>query len=77
MLTQRSSNVLHDLITEYIATAVPVCVFAILIAMGANKVAKAYDLITIFEKWARKITGILFILTGIYYSLVYILGVSM
>jgi cytochrome c-type biogenesis protein len=51
------------------ATGLPVLLFALLIALGANRVAHTYNLIVSFEGWARRITGILFILTGIYFSL--------
>ena len=30
---------------------------------------------TTFEKWARPVTGIVFVLAGIYLSLVYVFGV--
>ncbi|MDD3288339.1 MAG: aromatic aminobenezylarsenical efflux permease ArsG family transporter [Alphaproteobacteria bacterium] len=60
-----------------IATGLPVLLFAVLIAMGASKVAKAYDRIVAFEHWARKITGAIFILVGLYYSLTLVFGVSL
>jgi cytochrome c-type biogenesis protein len=60
-----------------IATGLPVLVFAVLIAMGANKVARVYNRIVAFERWARWITGVLFILVGIYYCLVNIFGISL
>jgi sulfite exporter TauE/SafE len=59
-----------------IATGLPVIVFAVLIGLGANKVARAYDKIVVFEKWARKSTALIFIGVGVYYSLVNIFGVS-
>ena len=60
-----------------IATGLPVLVFAVLIAIGANKVAQVYNRIVSFERWARRITGALFILIGIYYCLINIFGVSL
>lgn len=59
-----------------VATGLPVLLFAVLIALGANKVGIAYNRIVTFEKWARRITGALFILIGIYYSLTNIFGFS-
>ncbi|MDD3183666.1 MAG: aromatic aminobenezylarsenical efflux permease ArsG family transporter [Alphaproteobacteria bacterium] len=59
-----------------IATGLPVLLFAVLIAMGAKKVGKAYDSIVHFEYWARKITGGIFIAVGIYYCLTLVFGVS-
>ncbi|MFH0939041.1 MAG: aromatic aminobenezylarsenical efflux permease ArsG family transporter [Planctomycetota bacterium] len=55
-----------------IATGLPVLVFAILIALGAKRVGEAYNKLISFEKWARRITGGIFILVGIYYCLAYI-----
>ncbi len=59
-----------------VATGLPVLVFAILIGVGASKIAQAYNGVVAFERWARDITGIIFILVGIYYSLTNIFGVS-
>ena len=55
-----------------IATGLPVLLFAVLLALGANRVAQAYNKIVTFEKWARRITGALFIGIGIYYCLTHI-----
>jgi cytochrome c biogenesis protein CcdA len=60
-----------------IATGLPVLLFAILLAMGVNSVARAYDRIVLFEKWARTITGVFFILVGIYYCLTVIFRLSL
>jgi cytochrome c-type biogenesis protein len=59
-----------------IATGLPVLLFAVLIAMGVNRVGNAYDRIVAFEHWARKITGGIFIAVGIYYCLTLVYGVS-
>jgi len=55
-----------------IGTALPVFVFAILIAMGTRFVGTVFNRLTQFEIWARRLTGVIFILVGIYYSLIYI-----
>lgn len=55
-----------------IGTALPVFVFAVLIALGARSLGNVFNRITQIEKWARRITGIIFILVGIYFSLMYI-----
>ena len=60
-----------------IGTALPVCVFALMIAIGARSVGKMFNRISQFELWARRITGIAFIFVGIYYSLVYIFGLQL
>ncbi len=58
-----------------IGTAVPVFIFAILLAFSVNSIGKAFNRITHFEFWARRITGVIFILAGIYMSLIYIFGI--
>jgi len=58
-----------------IGTAVPVIVFAVLIAQGAQSVGKAYDVLSKIEKWARMITGGIFLAVGIYFCLVFIFEV--
>ena len=57
-------------------TALPVVAFAILIALGARFVGSVFNKISVFEKWARQITAIVFILIGIYYSLIYLVGLN-
>lgn len=56
-----------------LATGLPVLFFALLLAFGANKVAQAFNRITAFEIWARRITGLLFVLIGGYYCAVHLL----
>lgn len=58
-----------------IGTALPVMLFAVLLATGAQYVGRAYDLLARVEKWTRAITGWVFVLVGIYFSLKYVFGV--
>ena len=58
-----------------IATGLPVLVFAVIIALGATSVGRAYNKLVLFEKWARRITGAVFIVVGIYYTLSNTFGV--
>ena len=60
-----------------IATGSPVLAFAVLIALGAHKVGRAYNRLVAFERWARWITGSLFIVVGIYYCLTHIFGIPL
>ena len=53
-------------------TALPVLAFAILIVISTQAVGRFYSRITQFEIWARRITGTLFILIGIYFCLAFI-----
>jgi cytochrome c biogenesis protein CcdA len=59
-----------------IATGLPVLLFAVLIALGANRVGQAFNRIQVFERWARRLTAVLFIVVGAYYCLATFWGVS-
>jgi cytochrome c-type biogenesis protein len=58
-----------------IGTALPVVVFAIIIAWSANSLGRAYASITRVERWARIVTGVVFVGVGIYFTLDNIFGV--
>ncbi len=58
-----------------VGTALPVMVFAVLLATSAQSVGKAYNVLAKIEWWARMITGWIFILVGIYFSLKYVFQV--
>jgi len=58
-----------------IGTGVPVFVFAALIALSAQQVGKAFDKLTQIEKWARRITGVIFLVVGLYFILIYVVRV--
>ncbi len=58
-----------------IGTALPVLLVAILLAYSAQAVGRAYNVLSKVEWWARMITGWVFILVGIYFSLRYVFGV--
>lgn len=58
-----------------VSTALPVVLFAVLIVVGANAMAKAFNRIIVFEKWARRITGAVFLLVGVYFCLIFIFRV--
>lgn len=60
-----------------IATGLPVFLFALLIALSANRIGTTYNRIAQFEKWARWVTGLLFILVGIYYTMVNVFGIML
>ena len=55
-----------------IGTAIPVIIFAILIALGAGKVQSVFNKITKIEIYFRKGTGLVFIIIGVYFILTYI-----
>lgn len=60
-----------------IGTALPVIVFAFVIALSTRFVGVMFNKLKTFEKWARRITGVVFIVVGIYYSLIYIFRISL
>lgn len=60
-----------------VGTALPVIVFAFLIAFAAGKVGSAFNRLAQVEWWIRSATGVVFILVGIYYCLTHIYGVTL
>ncbi len=58
-----------------VSTALPVVAFAILIVVSANAMAKAFNLISAFERWARRVTGVVFLVVGVYFCLAFIFKV--
>ncbi len=58
-----------------VGTAVPVMVFAVLLATSAQSVGKAYNVLAKVEWFARTATGCIFILVGIYFSLAHVFEV--
>lgn len=55
-----------------IGTALPVLVFAFVIALSASSIGKVYNSVSVFGRWAKVITGIIFIGVGIWFCLFYI-----
>jgi cytochrome c-type biogenesis protein len=52
-----------------IGTALPVFVFAVIIAVSARSIGRVFTAVTRVERWARLVTGIVIIGAGIYLSL--------
>jgi cytochrome c-type biogenesis protein len=59
-----------------IATALPVILVAFLLAYSAKSIGKAYNAISKVEWWARKITGWVFVLGGVYFTLKYVFEIG-
>jgi len=55
-----------------IGTALPVVGFAVLIVFSAQAVGKAFDRIRAVELWARRLTGAVFIVVGLYFCLAFV-----
>ena len=56
-------------------TALPVILFAVVLAFSAKSVASLFARLTQIEKWARRVTGLIFLGLGLYFTLVYIFEV--
>jgi len=54
-----------------IGTGVPVLLVAFLLAYSAKSVGKTYNVLSKVEWWARQITGWVFVLAGIWFSMKY------
>jgi cytochrome c-type biogenesis protein len=59
-----------------IATALPVVVVAIIIAFSAGSLGRTYGAIQRFAWWAQRLTGAIFILVGIWLTLIYVFRVG-
>ncbi|HDQ03874.1 MAG TPA: sulfite exporter TauE/SafE family protein [Deltaproteobacteria bacterium] len=55
-----------------VGTGLPVLVFAVAIALGVTSMSHWFRKITKIEYYTRRITGVIFILVGLYYSGIYI-----
>ncbi|MHC4186294.1 MAG: urease accessory protein UreH domain-containing protein, partial [Planctomycetota bacterium] len=58
-----------------LGTGLPVLLFAVLIAFGAQSVGNAFNKLTQLELWIRRVTGGIFILVGVYYCLMHIFNI--
>ncbi len=75
LATQHGSRILIP--TLYgIGTAAPVIVFAFIVAFSAHAIGTMFHKMTVFEKWARKISGVVFIGAGVYILLARALGIG-
>lgn len=58
-----------------VGTGLPALVFAVAIAFGATSLSRWFNKLTKLEYYMRKVTGIIFILAGAYYTGTYVLKV--
>lgn len=49
-----------------VGTAAPVVAFALVIVFAAHSIGSVFKKVTVFEKWARRVSGIVFLLAGLY-----------
>jgi cytochrome c biogenesis protein CcdA len=74
LAVKQGSGVLLPLVYG-VGTAIPVIAFAVGVATGARSLGSAYNRTAVFARWAKAITGLVFIGIGIYLSLVYVYAV--
>jgi len=55
-----------------LGTAFPAMLFAMLIAQGSKALAAAFGKVVGFARWAAKATGAIFVVAGVYLSLIYV-----
>ncbi|MFC1668924.1 aromatic aminobenezylarsenical efflux permease ArsG family transporter [Spirochaetota bacterium] len=59
-----------------LGTALPVIGFAILLSTGTQYIGTVFKKLTSIEIWVRRITGAIFILIGIYFTLIFIFKIQ-
>ncbi len=70
-MTISSANGLYLPIIFAFGTGLPVILFTYLLAFTAGKVGVFYNRITKIEKMMRKIAGVVFVITGLYYVAIF------
>jgi len=70
-MTISSADGLYLPIVFAFGTGLPVILFTYLLAFTAGKVGSFYKRITKIEKVMRKVAGVVFIITGVYYILIF------
>jgi len=56
-----------------VGTAAPVIAFAAIIAYSTRLAGLFFNRLSVFERWLRRLTGLVFVLIGLYFCLKYIL----
>jgi cytochrome c biogenesis protein CcdA len=57
-----------------VGTGLPVLILSGIIAFAANRVGRAFNVLTKVEPWMRRLTAVAFVLVGGYYCSVYLFG---
>ena len=72
-MTVNSASGLFLPVVFAIATAIPVIIFAWLLAYTASGVGRLYKGLKVFEIWFRRLIAVVFIVVGIYYVIITLL----
>ncbi len=59
------------------ATGLPVLLFTFLLAFCTSRINMAYKQISEFEKWAQRVTGVIFLLLGIHFTITISIGIQL
>lgn len=59
-----------------VGTALPVVVFSLILAFAANRISRAFNVLTILEKWMRRLTAMVFIGVGGYDCLAFLFAMQ-
>lgn len=70
-ITISNADGLYLPIVFALGTGLPVILFTYLLAFATGSVGVFYNKISKIEKWMRSIAGIVFVLTGVYYLLIF------
>ena len=75
-LTVQNASPLALPLAYGLGSSVPVIVFSVLLAAGANSLSRWFSATAQLEYWARQLTAWVFALVGVYFTLVFIFEVS-
>jgi threonine/homoserine/homoserine lactone efflux protein len=56
-----------------LGTGLPVLVFGVVLAFAAGQIGRVFDKVALIERWMRRLTGVLFLVIGVYFLLAYTL----
>ena len=73
-ITVASASGLYLPVLFAIATALPVIIFAWLLAYAVGNVGKLYNQIKVFELWFRRVVSVIFIAVGVYYVVIFFIN---
>lgn len=71
LAVKQGSGVLLPLVYG-VGTALPVIGFAGIVATGAQSLGTTFQKTTVVARWAKRATGVIFVLVGVYLALVYV-----
>ena len=58
-----------------IGSALPVVAFSVILAFATNRLSRAFNVLSVVERWMRRLTAAAFIVVGGYYCLIYLFEV--